>query len=102
SSVMMLVIAIWVLKVTLHCRLAAFVGIFWRPMVAALLMGWIVHFSALSVAGPSLLRLVLSVAVGMVSYVVALLLLWLVAGRPIGAESAVIGAITRRRKALAG
>lgn len=102
SSIMMFIIALSVLKVTLHCRMAEFVGIFWRPMAAALLMGWIVHWSAPSAGGPSLLRLVLSIAVGIASYAVTLLLLWLVAGRPAGTESAVIAAITRRRKALAG
>ena len=101
SSVIMFVIAVWVLKVTLRCRLAAFVSIFWRPLVAAVLMGSIVHVSALA-ADPSLRRLLVSIAVGIASYVTTLLLLWLLAGRPAGIETDVISAITRRRKPLAG
>ena len=102
SSILMFVISILVLKTTLGCRVTEFLGIFWRPTIAAAAMAWTVHYSVLALAGPSILRLAVSVTVGVLSYAVVLLLLWLAAGRPAGAESAVIGVILRRRKAVAG
>lgn len=75
--------------------LPVLVSLFWRPVLGALLMYvtvWELHPSWLDV---TLLRLLWDVAVGGVTYVATVLLLWLLAGRPQGAETMCLGLVLR-------
>lgn len=73
----------------------------WRPLGASLLMSWAVR--SLPMPDPSghslhlLPSLLLHVAVGAVIYVLALATLWLIAGRPAGAEQAILDFLRRKR-----
>jgi len=96
SSLVMFVIAVSILKVTLSCRWLDFVSIFWRPTIAALLMGAAVHFGTASLDIPALPRLLLSIALGVVSYISALLLLWVIVGRPNSAEASALSMVFGR------
>lgn len=96
SGVVMFFIAIAILKATIACHVSDFVRIYWRPMLASLVMAATVHYAAQAMAVSAPLRLALSVSLGVVTYTVVLLLLWLAAGRPAGAEAAALSALLRR------
>jgi len=75
----------------------------WRPLAASLVMSWAVRSipTPEPTAGslhllPSLLTNVLA---GAVVYVLALATLWLIAGRPAGAEQAILNFLRRKRHA---
>lgn len=85
----------------LHFRLADLAAVLWRPVLACLLMAAAMRALALEGSGfyaglPSLLQLLLSVATGAVTFVAGALLLWQLAGRPAGAESALIELLSSR------
>ena len=98
SGAIMFAVAVWILKATLPSTFAELLAIFWRPTLAALFMATLVHYVATSMAISSLARLVACIAIGVISYVAALLLLWLMAGRPQGAEAALVAACRRQRE----
>ena len=100
SGVIMFFVAIWFLKVTLGCSVRDFVRIYWRPTIASVLMVLIVHYAVLAMATlPAWLRLLSSVGIGAASYVTVLLVLWLAAGRPEGAESGAMDVVFKRTAA---
>lgn len=96
SGFVMLAVGIGVLVSTLKMPLAGFVGVFWRPVLAASAMAGVVHVAA-TVSLPPLPRLILCVAVGALFYFFVLLLLWHIAGRPHGVEQIIFSAAARRR-----
>ena len=96
SSVVMFVIALWMLKSVLSCRWRDFLAIFWRPALAATSMAFIVHGTASTLALPALPRLALCIAAGVASYTFVLLLLWVIAGRPKSAESSALSVVFGR------
>jgi len=67
--------------------LAMFAAVVWRPCLAAGAMGLLLAWLPLPPLLPAPLRLLLATAAGASAYAAALLLLWLAAGRPAGAES---------------
>lgn len=58
----------------------------WRPALAALAMAAIIHLSGTASIVSLPVRLICNVGLGMAAFAAALLALWLVAGRPAGAE----------------
>ena len=68
AGIIMFCITVVLLKITLSCRIADFVAVFWRPMLASFLMALIVHYFAASMDIAPALRLMLSIALGVVSY----------------------------------
>jgi len=68
----------------------------WRPVVAAGAMAATVELCHPLFPEIPLLRLALDTGLGAISYSAALLALWHMAGRPAGAEQAIIAAIGRR------
>ena len=99
SGFVMFALAIAMLKSTIACRVRDFVTIYWRPTLASLAMAAAVHFAAQAMDVLPVLRLLMSVLIGVASYVTVLLLLWLASGRPESAESATISLVLRRRVA---
>lgn len=65
-------------------------GALWRPLLAGLLMTLMLYVIAASSVEPGVLMLFAKVAAGIVIYPCALLLLWLLAGRPPGLEADVL------------
>jgi O-antigen/teichoic acid export membrane protein len=96
SGAIMFVISIGILMTTLPFKVSDFIRIYWRPTLAALAMTLVVHYSAQALHVPTAARLVLCVAIGALSYVVALGLLWLASGRPEGAEASALSALLKR------
>jgi len=94
----MLSIGIGVLVSTLDIPLARFAAVFWRPTASALVMAVVVHFVA-AAPWPPLPRLFACIALGAVTYGVALAGLWWLAGRPPGVEKSLLDALVRRRRA---
>jgi lipopolysaccharide exporter len=64
----------------------------WRPMLAAVLMGGIVHLLASRVELQPFARLALSVGIGAAAFFLWLFLLWAMAGRPSGVERELVAA----------
>jgi lipopolysaccharide exporter len=96
SSAIMFVVAIFILKSTLPFTAFDFVRIYWRPTLAALAMTIVVRYAAQVVDVTAAVRLAWSVAVGAVSYVAILAALWVVCGRPDGAEANALSALLKR------
>jgi PST family polysaccharide transporter len=98
SGFLMLAVGVGVLVGTLNIPFASFVGVFWRPIAAALVMAGAVHGATMLML-PPLPRLMLCVAIGALVYLFVLVLLWRLAGRPNGIEETLFTAIARRRNA---
>lgn len=77
----------------------------WRPVLAALAMAAAVLFSGTGAIAPVALRLACNVGLGATVFTAALLLLWLLAGRPQGAERMAIaqfaGLVRKLRRIVA-
>jgi O-antigen/teichoic acid export membrane protein len=91
----------------LQIRVAAVLESLWRPTVAAGLMAVFVRFASVSWTLPdgraaSILRLVALVGIGAFTYVLAVVGLWLLRGRPSGAERTVFDAVGTRFAAWSG
>jgi O-antigen/teichoic acid export membrane protein len=102
SGAIMFIVAVTVLKATFSLRFADFLSIFWRPALAAAVMAAAVHYATSGLAIAPLPRLVAGVSIGAVSYVVALLGLWLLAGRPQGPEATALAALRQREPVVRG
>jgi heme A synthase len=89
-------VSIWMLRVTLNCRYAEFVAIFWRPTVAAVVMAAVVRYAVSAINLPVPARFACAVVIGVTTYFTLLTLLWVTAGKPAGAESAIIQSLGRR------
>jgi O-antigen/teichoic acid export membrane protein len=85
----------------LHLRLGDLVRVLWRPLVGAAIM-YVTVISYLTWAGGKSGIAVLATAVGLgiASYVVSVLALWWISGRPCGAEQAVMTELVRHRARL--
>jgi PST family polysaccharide transporter len=89
----------------LQFRLRDFAAVLWRPVLACLVMAAAMHGTAHEPSGtyvdlPSLVQLLLLVAVGAATFIATALLSWRLTGRPPGAESTLldlIGSRLRRR-----
>lgn len=81
-------VALWNTGRLVGIRWAMFASVVWRPLAGVALMYWAVTaFDELQVVIAPWSRLLLDALVGTVLYSVAILLLWLISGRPSGAES---------------
>ncbi len=69
----------------------------WRPISAVLIMALIMHVLYMDSWDHAFMRLVFAVVSGALVYGVTLVLLWMLAGRPEGPESALIGIVLRRK-----
>ena len=87
----------------LKLRVWRIAAVTWRPLSAALIMSWAVR--SLPAPEPTagslqlLPALVTNILAGAVVYVLALAMLWLIAGRPAGAEQAILDFLRRKRRA---
>jgi O-antigen/teichoic acid export membrane protein len=69
----------------------ALAGALWRPLAAVALMYYVVQLAAVALAGSApAVRLAGGVAAGAAAYTCAVLAMWLLAGRPGGAERTVM------------
>lgn len=68
----------------------------WRPIIAAVLMALCVRYLQTQLDWPSALRLAGCIMVGIAIYPVILSALWIVSGRPAGAESDALARLTGR------
>lgn len=70
-------------------------AVFWRPVAAAMLMAGVIWF--IHPLAPSLMpRFLGEVLIGAVTYGVCVMLLWMVAGRPVGVEEMTLRAVAAR------
>lgn len=69
----------------------------WRPIAAGVLMSLAVEASHHALFEQVLLSLISDIIVGAVTFLISASLLWLLAGRPAGAETALLHAIRQRR-----
>jgi lipopolysaccharide exporter len=103
TALTMLPINYGIVCALLKLRVWRIAAVTWRPLGAALAMSWAVRsMPDPSLSGNSLAlapALLTQVAVGVVVYVIALASLWLLAGRPAGAESAILAFLKRKRAA---
>lgn len=99
STVAMLLADVGTLLKTLRLTLVRYLGAIWRPAIATLMMALAVQAATakISVFTPlpgstfgSATILLLGSLIGVTAYVVALLLLWRIAGRPEGIETLVL------------
>lgn len=80
-----------VLRKYIHCTLGDFTSVAWRPVLASLFMYLVVHYyiesPSLHILGTSVfLTLLTAVILGVLTYVSGVLLLWVLSGKPEGAE----------------
>ena len=97
TAAIMLPLALGVILKTLQLSPARLLGALWRPAAASILLFVVVDaFSRAAPNGASTpalaLRLLSAVALGVATYLLSVLILWLVAGRPEGAESSALNA----------
>jgi O-antigen/teichoic acid export membrane protein len=102
SSAIMFAVTVWILTTTLSVSVVDLLAGFWRPTLAGLCMAALVHYATIDLPVPPLSRLIGGVAIGIVSYVMALLLFWWMAGRPQGTEAAVVAAFRGRHPMARG
>jgi O-antigen/teichoic acid export membrane protein len=65
-------------------------GVLWRPLVASLIMAGAVAAASRTFPHPNIAALAAQVAAGIAAYSIAAALLWLLSGRPPGAERSVL------------
>ena len=70
----------------------------WRPIAAGVLMSLAVQAAHHALFEQVLLSLVSDIIVGAVTFLISVSLLWLLAGRPAGAETALLHAIQQHRR----
>ncbi|MFN2289298.1 MAG: oligosaccharide flippase family protein [Chromatocurvus sp.] len=75
--------------------LFALMGLLWRPIVAAVVMHFVVGTLYSSELEWAILRLFLESIIGALTFVGVMVVLWLVSGRPRGAESIAFGVATQ-------
>jgi O-antigen/teichoic acid export membrane protein len=91
----------FVLFRSLQLRLSAFMQVVWRPLLATLFMVaavriWSYQTEAWLGESLQVLRLLSAVLCGAITYVVCVLLLWLLFSRPEGAERYILSSIAER------
>ncbi|MEM7501096.1 MAG: oligosaccharide flippase family protein [Pseudomonadota bacterium] len=69
----------------------------WRPVIAVLIMAVAISYLHVADVKLAIVRLALDAAVGGTVYFGAVVLLWLIAGRPEGPESAIVGKLTKAK-----
>jgi O-antigen/teichoic acid export membrane protein len=87
----------------LHVHILELLRITWRTLVAAGVMAAVVasampHFATAASVGVVALQFGSSVAMGIVTYLLALALLWITTGKPVGPETQILGTILRSRR----
>jgi lipopolysaccharide exporter len=94
----------WLAARALGISLAGMMNVLWRPLVAAAMMYWLVttFVTSSGLGGETTLaqagRLLAAVAIGVAAYHGALLLLWVAAGRPAGAERYTLSLLRRQTR----
>jgi len=95
SAVISFPIAVGVLVRTSLISVRQFLHAIWRPTTAVLIMAAGVSFAHLEFSDIVVLRLLLDIIFGGAIYVSSVVVIWFLAGRPEGPESALIGFISR-------
>ena len=95
TAIIVAPIYIYVIKVTLKITIIEFVKELYRPTLATTLMYFVViytsnHFSHENTAIIDITNLLLLILVGFLTYIIAIILLWLLAGKCEGSEQAVL------------
>ena len=103
ASVLLLIVPVWLwaLSYVIPLRLMSVLSRLWRPVIAAAVMALAIESLMPLLPGPSLLRLVALTIAGAAAYFVTLLALWIVAGRPEGAEdvmATILGRLVERAR----
>lgn len=84
---MTLVLTIWFLRKTFpEVRLFEIVMTISRPIGGVIAMAAVLRWGLASLAFPAVAALMVKVTVGAITYTIAIVALWLLAGRPVGAE----------------
>ena len=88
-----------VLFKTLKISVGSYCRAIWRPLLAAVAMGFIVYALVRELAGGAVTlapgwQLAVVIPVGVATYVLGLAALWLAAGRPTGAEASFLAGLT--------
>ena len=99
ASTISLAVSYPVLFQTLKISVPSYGKALWRPLVAATAMGFTVHalgreMTDGAMALAPVLQLAVLVTAGVVIYLVTLAVLWLAAGKPIGAEMVLLARLT--------
>lgn len=89
-------LSMWLVMRELKIRLTELVGVLWRPLVAALGMAFLVDLYARGTEMPvTLIALLSAVGLGVLCYGGLAATAWWLAGRPDGAETAVLSGVNR-------
>lgn len=92
-----------ILRPVLPISYGAIAAVSWRPIVAAAIMAAAIkNIPAVWLGASPVLRLLVEVPIGALAFAGALLLLWVVSGRPAGAENAALRYAGSRLAALRG
>ncbi len=74
------------------------VRIIWRPITAGIAMSFIIKLTHLESINYNIITLLLDICVGTIIYLIAVILLWFISGRPKGAEATIIEFIQKKVK----
>lgn len=96
-------VGISVTLIILHLNFFTFLSRFWRPLVAAAAMYWIVarvvgQLGMGQSFGESLANLLISIGTGVLCYVTVVAVLWQLSSRPPGAEHEILNVLVRRTR----
>jgi lipopolysaccharide exporter len=97
TAAIMIPIALTVILNSLQLPVTRLLGALWRPIGASIVLFLVVNAFCLTAAGDRatvelLTRLLLAIPLGIAIYVLTIAMLWVAAGRPVGAESSALNA----------
>ncbi len=99
ASMVTLPVALIILRNIITVRFIEMLKVFWRPAIAVSAMVLVLLFVLpQDMEAPMFVRLILRISAGGLVYALTLMLLWLAAGKPPGAEAALSRLITQRLK----
>jgi len=93
STFIMTPVILTAVKKEIECNLYLISKCIWRPLVASIIMSLTVHFaklSTLSLFSTASISLPILIIIGIVVYCFVILIFWIIAGRPDGAEREVL------------
>jgi O-antigen/teichoic acid export membrane protein len=96
SAVIAFPIVVFVLVRSIPVTLGTVIGAFWRPVVAAIVMATYLQWVSQELVMATSARLLIEIASGALVYLVTLVGLWWISGRPRGVEQLAIGMLAAR------
>jgi hypothetical protein len=85
---------IYLLTLATPVSFMSIIGVIWRPILASIIMFFMIKLCHQGNLDYILLRLLMDITIGAVSYLASLYVLWIMAGRAEGMEQNVISKIT--------